>query len=381
MILLILILQSGTDVSGRVEYTRTGVRANGRTVSWSRVASLNETPADPDALRAEAERRSARADSSARAHAALGTWCREQGLKEEARRAFARAVELDPGNDVARRGLSYARDGDAWKPARDLLTARLRAADDAKRLLTLADWCRDHALFEEEWRILVGLAAADGRDKEVIRRVKERTARREPKTDLLPPLRGRWQAFEDRTRHHQAKIWAITAIDFVRVDGDGKLFRGTGRSLSDHTGFGAPVHAAADGIVTRAEGDFEDLTPPRLGRYDRTNTVTIRHPSGEHTDYAHLKQGSVTVKVGDRVVQGRQIGRVGNSGRSGMPHLHFTLMIPATGEAGRGAWIGVPYAFRDFKLVKVGRKPCDIEVKRARPQEGWTMLFPDKAGR
>jgi murein DD-endopeptidase MepM/ murein hydrolase activator NlpD len=42
--------------------------------------------------------------------------------------------------------------------------------------------------------------------------------------------------------------------------------------------------------------------------------------------YAHLRQGTVSVKVGDVVKEGDLIGRVGNSGASLQPHLHFQVM-------------------------------------------------------
>jgi murein DD-endopeptidase MepM/ murein hydrolase activator NlpD len=42
--------------------------------------------------------------------------------------------------------------------------------------------------------------------------------------------------------------------------------------------------------------------------------------------YAHLQTGSVAVEIGDQVVTGQSIGRLGNSGNSIGPHLHFGLI-------------------------------------------------------
>jgi murein DD-endopeptidase MepM/ murein hydrolase activator NlpD len=42
--------------------------------------------------------------------------------------------------------------------------------------------------------------------------------------------------------------------------------------------------------------------------------------------YAHLRSGSVSCQVGRNVATGAQIGMVGNSGNSTMPHLHFHVM-------------------------------------------------------
>jgi Peptidase family M23 len=47
---------------------------------------------------------------------------------------------------------------------------------------------------------------------------------------------------------------------------------------------------------------------------------------GNHAFYAHLKPGSIRVKVGDRLTTGQTIASVGNSGNTRAPHLHFHLM-------------------------------------------------------
>lgn len=87
-----------------------------------------------------------------------------------------------------------------------------------------------------------------------------------------------------------------------------------------HTGidiaanYGGPVRAAAPGRVTKAGWD---------GGYGRT--VEIYHGNGAKTRYAHLS--SITVKVGQTVNQGQLIGRVGSTGASTGPHLHFEVLV------------------------------------------------------
>ena len=75
---------------------------------------------------------------------------------------------------------------------------------------------------------------------------------------------------------------------------------------------GAPVHAAAEGVVTHAGP---------AGTYG--NLVTIKHPSGLETRYAHLSH--VLVREGDRVPVGAEVGKVGATGRVTGPHLHFEV--------------------------------------------------------
>lgn len=56
------------------------------------------------------------------------------------------------------------------------------------------------------------------------------------------------------------------------------------------------------------------------------NMVLINHGDGYKTRYAHMIKGSITVSVGDYVEAGRTIGKVGSTGNSTGPHLHFEVI-------------------------------------------------------
>ncbi len=77
---------------------------------------------------------------------------------------------------------------------------------------------------------------------------------------------------------------------------------------------GTPILAAADGTVTSLGWQ---------GGYG--NTIEITHANGLVTRYAHLS--GYTVTHGQRVVRGVQIGRMGSTGRSTGPHLHFEVRL------------------------------------------------------
>ena len=55
------------------------------------------------------------------------------------------------------------------------------------------------------------------------------------------------------------------------------------------------------------------------------NYVVIDHGNGEYSIYAHLQPGSVAVTVGQKVTAGQPIGKIGSSGNSTEPHLHFQV--------------------------------------------------------
>lgn len=78
---------------------------------------------------------------------------------------------------------------------------------------------------------------------------------------------------------------------------------------------GQPVYAVADGEVV--------LTAALTTSYG--NYILIAHDNGLYTLYAHGQAGSIAVSKGQRVKQGQQIMRVGNTGNSFGAHLHFEV--------------------------------------------------------
>ncbi|MCL5432384.1 MAG: M23 family metallopeptidase [Patescibacteria group bacterium] len=76
---------------------------------------------------------------------------------------------------------------------------------------------------------------------------------------------------------------------------------------------GTPVYAADSGIV-------ESVI---IEEHDYGHHIIINHGNGLRTLYGHLSE--IWVSVGQSVVRGQQIGRMGSTGRSTGPHLHFTV--------------------------------------------------------
>ncbi|MFL6822901.1 MAG: M23 family metallopeptidase, partial [Xanthobacteraceae bacterium] len=103
----------------------------------------------------------------------------------------------------------------------------------------------------------------------------------------------------------------------VRIDPDqGAPAMQTGLAL--HGESGDPVRATADGTVIAAGWN---------GGYGRV--VEVDHHNGLSTRYAHLS--SIDVRVGQSVKSGQIVGKVGSTGRSTGPHLHYETRLK--GEA------------------------------------------------
>ena len=203
----------------------------------------------------------------------------------------------------------------------------------------------------------------------------------EPKTELMLPLRS--EAFvhdgHDLTAHHRrlditggmTTHFGITgnfmryAHDFVITDEQGKLFRGDGAQPEDWHGYGAPILATGDGTVREIHDGMADNRKGAPPPFDQAaimqnvklflgNYVLLDHGNGEYSLFAHMRQGSVKVKPGQRVARGDAIGAMGMSGDAFLVHLHYQL------QSGAGFEEGLPAYF---------------EHVRVRTGDGWTAPF------
>lgn len=80
---------------------------------------------------------------------------------------------------------------------------------------------------------------------------------------------------------------------------------------------GVPVLAAASGTVVSVSRSYRGYG----------HMVLIDHGGGLRTRYAHMQPGSITVYLGQKVSMGQQIGRIGSTGNSTGPHLHFEVLL------------------------------------------------------
>lgn len=143
------------------------------------------------------------------------------------------------------------------------------------------------------------------------------------------------------TNYHHGSRGQNYAYDLVVQKGGRQR---SGDANRDYYCYGLPVLAPAAGTVLEAINNIPDNSPGTRGRAGG-NGVVIDHGFGEQSSLWHMIPGSVTVKAGDKVELGQVLGKVGNSGRSTGPHIHFQ-MASQPEPGGRGQ-IGLQAPFVD----------------------------------
>lgn len=170
----------------------------------------------------------------------------------------------------------------------------------------------------------------------------------ETRARLRLPFNGEWFVFwggeSVPLNFHAAYPDQRFATDFVIARG-GRSYTGDRTANSKFYCWGEPVLAPAPGTVVTAVDGIPDNVPGETNDSSALgNHVILDLGDNEYAFLAHLQQGSVRARPGDRVERGEQIGSCGNSGTSSEPLVHFHLQnTPIFGE---GA--GLPAQFENY---------------------------------
>ena len=148
---------------------------------------------------------------------------------------------------------------------------------------------------------------------------------------------------------------------------------------------GVDVLAAQAGTVKGLRDGVADFAPKLAGK-ECGNGVLLDHGDGWETQYCHLKQGSISVRLGGVLAQGDVLGQVGQSGMADFPHLHLALRhngvtvdpfapdpLATCGPQTASLWqetlpyvaggllqIGIATAVPDYAAIKAGLQSRDL---------------------
>lgn len=212
---------------------------------------------------------------------------------------------------------------------------------------------------------------------------------------IHPPLKGEWKFLRPPGHHPYA-------FDFVQMDAKRKSSHNSSKlrffvsRISSNRFFcwNMPVYAPIDGKVIRVGNGWKDHEYTNIWRtiqlwYTATykfkpkeengrldirpnagNHVMIQGKEGYIVFLAHLKNQSILVTEGEQVRQGQEIGMLGNSGNSTMPHLHINVFDqmdnPFNAEV-------LPFVFSTYETLDSGG--LWVEHKSSIPKVGTFVRF------
>ncbi len=141
------------------------------------------------------------------------------------------------------------------------------------------------------------------------------------------------------------------AYDFEIRDENNLPYKGDYFQIENYYSYNKDIIAPSDGIVLEVCNKYEDtkIKKDRVITCDvdevRGNFIIIKHKHNECSVICHIKKDSFKVKVGDIVKCGQPIAKVGNSGNTNGPHIHFQIQNNPTDNA-----LGIPITFHNIQI-------------------------------
>jgi len=198
------------------------------------------------------------------------------------------------------------------------------------------------------------------------------------------PLRGEWLApvtpGKKIPSHGTDQLGTRYAYDFLQVDWERKGWPSYGVHWMRYLLLGVPlnkcycwgqeVYAPCDGVIVKADDGYKERARAHLlldlfvavksayafnPRKDNIqsvagNYIIMKCSNNVYAGLVHLQKGSIRVSVGQSVKKGDVLAKVGHSGNSFSPHLHFQLMDSSDILSARG----LPSAFEQYESFKDG---------------------------
>jgi Peptidase family M23 len=163
------------------------------------------------------------------------------------------------------------------------------------------------------------------------------------------------------------------AIDWIQLGDDGSAFTGDEHDNKSYHAYDQEIHAVADGKIVEVKDGLPENVPNsgKLAIQITNDTLPgnriIQELSeGHYAAYAHLRPGTIKVKVGDTVHAGDVIAHLGNTGNSSEPHLHFQVCDAPSFPASEGLPFAIDqYTYEDYRIDKAP-KPA-LTVKSSHP--------------
>jgi len=204
---------------------------------------------------------------------------------------------------------------------------------------------------------------------------------------IRAPLRGvNWLAANgpSNTSAHRRAMLPVNgqphigqryAIDWIQLGADGKSFTGDEHKSSSYHAWDQEIQAVANGKIVEIKDGIPENVPnsgqlavPMTYETLAGNHVIQELGDGHFAAYAHLRPGTLKVKVGDTVHAGDVLGHLGNTGNSTEPHLHFQVCDAPSFPASEGLPFAIDkFTLDDYQIDKAPNGRQALLVKSSHP--------------
>ena len=147
------------------------------------------------------------------------------------------------------------------------------------------------------------------------------------------------------------------SFEFSGANAAGLRYKNDGKVNEDYFGYTREIIAPASGTVVEVIDGIRENSPGLRNPYALIgNAIIIQHSNREYSVLAFLKQGSIRVKVGDRIVRGQVLAQCGNSGNAAEPLLHYHLQDSPYLQTAKG----IKFYFERAMVSTNGKKQLQV---------------------
>ncbi len=192
------------------------------------------------------------------------------------------------------------------------------------------------------------------------------------KNKYLLPFKGIWYIEYGGTKKKNSHSWDIIgqryAYDF-EIRKDNQPYHTNPENCENYYSYLENIYAPADGWVVDLVNKYKNthITKDRKVICDcndpKGNYIIIKHKYGEYSTICHFEKDSFQVALGDVVVAGQLLGKVGNSGNTQGPHIHYQVQLGIDADCNKGIPITFSNAYHKDKKKKKLEKGIYIESR------------------
>lgn len=192
------------------------------------------------------------------------------------------------------------------------------------------------------------------------------------KNKYILPFKGTWYIEYGGTKKENSHSWKIPgqryAYDF-EIRKENLPYHSDVTEIKNYYSYLENVYAPADGWIVEMKDSYPNthITEDRKIINDcsdpKGNYIIIKHNHGEYSTICHFEKNTFQVKVGELVKEGQLLGKVGNSGNTQGPHIHFQVQQGLDPDYAKGLPITFKNAYYKKRKKKKLEKGIEIESR------------------